>query len=87
MKQNPELHISSKVNRSDDELCDAILGFHAFTGWDSLSAFAGKGRSKAIKISLTSDMYIDLLVNSVNNDEMMVLESFTCEWYGQKTPC
>ena len=89
MKQNLELHISSKVNRSADELCDAILGLHAFTGCDSVSAFAGKGKSKAIKILITSDEYIDLFKNfgqqwQVNKDEMAALECFTCELYNGK---
>ena len=89
MKQNLELRISSKVNRSADELCDAILGLHAFTGCDSVSAFAGKEKSKAIKILITSDEYIDLFKNfgqqwQVNKDEMATLECFTCELYGQK---
>ena len=89
MKQNLELRISSKVNRSADELCDAILGLHASTGCDSVSAFAGKGKSKAIKILITSDEYIDLFKNfgqqwQVNKDEMAALECFTCELYGQK---
>ena len=35
--------INTKLNQ---EVCDALLGLHAFTGCDSASAFLGKGKKK-----------------------------------------
>ena len=43
--------VSSSVGIS---VCKALIGMHAFTGCDTVSAFAGKGKSKALKM-LTSN--------------------------------
>ena len=51
MKEKLELRLSGNINRSIDELCDALVGLHAFAGCDSVSAFAGKGKSRSIKLS------------------------------------
>ena len=74
MKEKLELRLSGNINRSIDELCDALVGLHAFTGCDSVSAFAGKGKSKSIKLLLSSEKYIDLFKGFgkeylVTNDE------------------
>ena len=60
-----------------------------FTGCDSVSAFAGKGKSRSIKLLLSSEKYIDLFKGFgkeylVTNDERKLLEAFTCEIYRQK---
>ena len=31
-------------------MCKALPGLHAFTGWDTVSAFAGKGKIRALTI-------------------------------------
>ena len=41
----------SKVSKSlGTDVCTALLGLHAFTGCDSVSAFAGKGKVSAFKL-------------------------------------
>ena len=35
---------------SADDLCSTLLGFHAFTGCDTVISIAGKGKSKAFKV-------------------------------------
>ena len=37
---------------------DAILGLHAFTGCDTVSAFWKKGKVRHLKLHLTNDQYI-----------------------------
>ena len=32
------------------ELCEALIGLHAYTGFDTMSAFAGKGKLRALQI-------------------------------------
>ena len=32
------------------DVCRALVGVHAYTGCDTVSAFAGKGKAKALKL-------------------------------------
>ena len=32
------------------DVCRALIGMHAYTGCDTVSAFAGKGKAKALKL-------------------------------------
>ena len=41
--------LTADMEYSADDLCKALLGFHAFTGCDTVSSFAGKGKSKPLK--------------------------------------
>ena len=38
------------------DACRALIGMHAFTGCDTVSAFAGKGKAKALKSLLSNKM-------------------------------
>ncbi|KAK3741562.1 hypothetical protein QZH41_002944 [Actinostola sp. cb2023] len=80
-----------KVARAiGDSTCKALIGLHAFTGCDSVSAFAGKGKAKALKI-LRGDMNtketFDQLGETWNlsSDLFAKLEKFTCELYSSRT--
>ena len=67
----------------------SLLGFHAFTGCDSTSAFVRQGKLKPFKILLKSEhfqaafreMGIDHDLSKKNSD---TLEAFTCNIYGSK---
>ena len=72
-----------------EELRRALPGFHAFTGCDSTSAFAGKGKIKCLKILATDERFLDafaLLGEQPNLNETVaeILEEFTCRIYGEK---
>ena len=61
--------------------------FHAFTGCDSVSAFAGKGKKRPFKLLMKSQDYIEtsqMLGQSWNPDDDVIerLEKFTCHMYG-----
>lgn len=43
------------------EVCAALPGMHAYTGCDTVSAFAGRGKSKALKIITAEQRYRHLL--------------------------
>ena len=52
----------------------ALLGLYAYTGCDTVSAFAGKGKLKAMKLLVAVTEYIDLLCKvgkSMKLDEEM----------------
>lgn len=72
-------------------ICSALPGMHSFTGCDSVSSFAGKGKLAAMKM-LRSDKeaqetFSDLGKNWELSDELFdKLESFTCRMYAPKQP-
>ena len=63
--------------------CRALLGMHAYTGCDTTSAFAGKGKSSSLTL-LTTDRDVTEMFLQVGQDwnlspELMEqLEAFTC---------
>ena len=62
---------------------DAILGLHAFTGCDTVSAFYRKGKVRSLKLLLTNDQFIlpcALLGNewTVSENLMKMMEKFVC---------
>lgn len=71
------------------DMCDSLLGLHAFTGCDTVSAFAGKGKIKALKMVRGNSEYQKIfkeLGNSwVVSDELVHhLQKFVCKLYGDK---
>ena len=62
----------------------AVLGLHAFTGFDTVSAFCGKGKMKIkpLKILVKNDVFwyrFDL-----TEEQLDVLQEFVCDIYGHK---
>ena len=71
---------------SPDDLCEALIGYHSFTGCDSVSAFAGKGKKKPWKIVLNSTEYVKAFKNlgtlwHISVEQLEVLEMFVCNMY------
>ncbi|XP_038063921.1 uncharacterized protein LOC119734467 [Patiria miniata] len=71
-----------------DPLSEALIGFHCFSGCDSVSAFYGKGKMKAIKLLVenpTLCAQFQLLGESfmVTDDQVTALEMFVCKLYAQ----
>ena len=70
-----------KEETSSDNIGEAVLGLHAFTGYDIVSVFAGK----AFNVILKSEIYITFISLGtswqLNNLLMEQLERFTCELY------
>lgn len=42
--------ISKLASSLGDSICDSLIGLHAFTGCDTVSAFAGRGKLNALKM-------------------------------------
>ena len=89
IKRNLTPRLSNNVSSSINDVCDALIGLHAYTGCDSVSAFAGKGKTKAVKLLLNSDDFIMLFKQlgsdwDITDDQRNRLEQFTCELYGEK---
>lgn len=68
-----------------DEICESLIGLHAFTGCDSVSAFAGKGKITALKKLkyIESKKAFSKLGSewTLSNEIIKGLEQFTCALY------
>ena len=74
------------------DMCNAILGVHAFTGCDSVSSLAGKGKIAAVRLLRKNRAMREIFVKLGENWELSEttynsLESFTCALYGCKDDC
>ena len=80
----------SKVAATVGEgVCKALIGMHAYTGRNTLSAFAGKGKAKALKLLTTSRENQDTFTKvgqewDIPPELMDKLETFTCLLYATK---
>jgi len=68
---------------------EAMPGLHAFTGCDSVSAFAGKGRVSAFKLLCKDQKYQQAFTDlgrswQLTDGTHKVLETFVCHLYGEK---
>ena len=72
-----------------EDTCRGLIGVHAFTGCDSVSAFAGKGKAKALKI-LKDDAEVKETFSrlgeewQVSPDLFTRIEKFTCDLYSSR---
>lgn len=89
------VNIRGIVQRTGQEVCEALIGLHSFTGCDTVSAFAGKGKIGALKI-LKSDEGARRASRelgkswTVSENLFFLLEKFTCSMYmsvGNTTGC
>ncbi|KAJ8049553.1 hypothetical protein HOLleu_02339 [Holothuria leucospilota] len=73
-----------------DDVCQALIGLHCFTGCDSVSSFYGMGKKKAFNLLLKDkqlcDGFKDLGERFIIEPNMLAeLEKFVCRLYGQRT--
>ena len=45
-----EIYITKVASSIGKSVCQALIGMHAFTGCDTVNAFTGKGKAKALKM-------------------------------------
>ena len=74
---------------SKDIVLKSLIGFHSFTGYDTISAFAGPGKVKPIKLMLKDEKYIKMFSRLGENTNISteILDSlieFVCHMYGWK---
>lgn len=81
--------ISKLAETLGKEKCRALLGFHTFTGCDSVSAFKGKGKVKPLDLLLKSDDFVTLFAElgtewETSESVLPTTERFVCAMYDQK---
>ena len=69
------------------EFTNALLSLHAFTGCDTVSAFTGKGKLKAMKVMCADASFVHLFTSLGNQwdlqeTQMLKIEEFVCKLYG-----
>ena len=80
------INISTLAELHGDDLCDALVGLHAFTGCDSVSAFAGRGKLGAFKLLKGNRTYQEDFKSlgtswDVSEHLHRAMESFVCQMY------
>ena len=70
-------------------LCNSLLGMHGYTGCDTLSAFAGRGKIGALRIvkehRSVQEMFDLLGVEwELSDDLFQKLQDFTCRMYSSR---
>ena len=71
------------IGFSSDDQGEALISFHTFTGCDTVSAFVGKGRLKALKVMIAHCKYVaafKVLGTSwiIEGDLLETLQEFVC---------
>lgn len=87
--QSRIISVNEVCDKVGSETCNLIVGFHAFTGCDSVSSFYGKGKKKAWKVLSENPKGKDafrILGNEVypTEDLYEILVEFVCALYGHK---
>ena len=54
----------------ESELFKSLLGYHCFTGCDSISAFCGNGKIKALSVFCKDESFIQLFYNLGQTNEL-----------------
>ena len=74
----------------DIDVCRALIGMHAYTGCDTVSALAGKGKAIALKLLTINREIQDIFLQlgqmwDLSRELMDRLEAFTCLLYAPRT--
>ena len=84
------INLTQILNVLRSNIFEALIGLHSFTGCDSVSAFAGKGKTSALKLVKKEEKFQDLFLRTgqdltVTQDDMALFEEFVfCLYGGQK---
>ena len=74
---------------SKEMIMESLIGLHSFTGCDTTSAFAGRGKVKPLTLMLKDQDYVEtcsLLGKEIHLQEELVVQikRFVCHMYGWK---
>ena len=79
--------ILKRCDVSKKVLLESLIGFHSFAGCDTISAFAGRGKVKPLKLMLNDASYVHAFSQLGNQTEVVDLQkikSFVCHMYDCK---
>ena len=84
------VEIPKLISAVGTKMKEALLGLHAFTGCDTVSAFSGKGKVNPFKMVMKNDKFIVVFSKlgselGVGDELSKALQEFTCQLYGRGT--
>ncbi|KAJ8398217.1 hypothetical protein AAFF_G00430610 [Aldrovandia affinis] len=84
------LDITKLCQALGDCVCNAVIGMYAYTGCDTLSAFAGCGKLRALKLIMRSEHFQEVFCKLGQSGELSMdlfkkLQAFTCKLYTAST--
>ena len=82
------LDLKKVASHLGQSICSSLIGLHIFTGYDSTSAFYGKGKKKHFDLACKHEAFLSAfkdLGTSLDRRESTIkaLEKFVCHMYGQ----
>ena len=89
-RQEKDVSISNVVEAKGRELCKCLIGMHAFTGCDTVSAFAERGKITALQLVKLQKSYEEMFKQLgmewvLSNELFQSLQEFTCKLYCSQT--
>ena len=84
------INVNRVANAFGRDVCTAVIGMHAYTGCDSVSAFAGRGKAQALKLVISDKQTRETFIEvgeewELSPDLLIKLEAVTCKLYGSKS--
>ena len=72
----------------EQDFIQAIIGYHALTGCDTVSAFSGKGKWKPLQLIMKNNNYVKAMMTigdtwQVSDDTFNAVEQLVCHLYGK----
>lgn len=82
------IKFQSIIDTLSNDVCEALIGLHTFTGCDSVSSFHGKSKEKAFSVVLNDDNFSKAFSQlgkdfSIEENTLKTLETVVCRLYGQ----
>ena len=79
----------NKTECNEKDFLNVLLDYHCFTGCDSTSSFAGRGKIKPLVELVKNNVFIDTFKNigriPASSEMFSSLEQFVCIIYGQRS--
>ena len=84
------IDINRVANTFGQDVCKALIGMHAYTGCDSVSAFPGRGKAQALKLVISDTETCEGFTNlgkewELTQDLLKKLEASTCKLFVSKS--
>ena len=82
------VNISSMSEQLGNDICEALPGFHSFTGCDYTASFMRRGKDRPFQLMVKEEKFLSAFKSlgngeSVPADVSEILEAFVCRMYGQ----
>ena len=86
------IDVAKLADELGPDICNALAGYHAFTGCDYTASFFRKGKVRPLAIMEKDDKFIEVFAKlgesaDLQPDLLTTIESFVCCMYGNRKVC